>query len=459
MYDAVVIGAGPGGYPCAIRLGQLGMKVAIVEERDLGGVCLNVGCIPSKALIHAAEVLVSAREAEAFGISFEGVKIDLEKLVDWKNSIVKRLTKGVGGLLKAAGVEIVSGRGRIAGRGKVQVGDRSLETRNIVIATGSRPIELPFLRVGNGVMSSTEALELKSLPPRLIVIGGGVIGLELGQVYARLGSQVTVVEALDQLLLGTDPELVKVLRKKLEKEGMRFQLQTRAAGLERSGGVLKLAVSGPDGSKTLKAESILLSIGRRPNTEDLGLATAGVMTDKRGFLEVDEHLRVGEGIYAIGDVVPGALLAHRATKHGLLAANSIAGKDGLYDVRAMPGAVYTVPEIATVGLSEAEAKEQGIEVRIGRFPLAASGRALTQGAGEGLVKLIARADDDTLLGVGVVGPHASELIAEAALCLEMGGQAQDLALTVHPHPTLSEAIMECAEASHGMAVHIPTPKR
>ncbi len=456
MYDAVVIGSGPGGYACGVRLGQLGQKVAVVEEKDLGGVCLNIGCIPSKALIHAAEVLTNAREAAEMGITFQNVEVDLKKLAGWKDKIVKRLTRGVGGLLKSQTVDVVKGRGRIVGPGRVQVGDRTLETRNIVVATGSRPIQLPFLPFGEeGVWSSTEALELHSLPPRLIVIGGGVIGLELGQVYARLGSQVTVVEALDSILVGTDPELAKVLQKKLEKEGVKFLLDTRASALERAEGELFLQVSGPKGELTLAAEAILIAVGRRPNTEELGLDTVGISPDRRGFIDVDEHLRAGDGVYAIGDVVAGPLLAHRATKHALLVANSIAGKDGLYDVRAMPAAVYTVPEIATVGLSEAEAKEQGIEVRIGRFPLAASGRALTQGAADGLVKLVSRADDDTLVGAGIVGPHAAELIAEASLCLEMGGQVQDLGLTVHPHPTISESLMEAAEAAHGMAVHIP----
>jgi len=459
--DAVVIGGGPGGYVCAIRLAQLGMNVLLVEKGQIGGVCLNVGCIPSKALISASKTAEKIRGAEKMGVEVSGLRIDLEKMQEWKEGIVNRLTSGVGQLLKGNGVKVLPGTARLRDRKTVQVdgpeGSVAVETDNVVLATGSRPIEIPgFPFDEEAVLSSTGALALRKIPPRLLVIGGGYIGLELGTVYARLGTEVTVVEMMDQLLPGTDPDVVKVVHRGLKKRKVAVHLESTALGMERGGAGIAVQVEGKGGAHTIECDRLLVSVGRRPNTEDLGLEAAGVEVDERGLVPTDERCRTSvEGIYAIGDICHGLPLAHKASKEGEVAAEAIAGRQGAaMDVRAVPAVVFTEPEIATVGLSEAEAREAGHEVRVGSFPFAASGRAMTTQETDGLVKVVADADTDEVLGVQMVGPQVSDLIAEAALAVEMGATARDIALTIHAHPTLAETLMEAAKAVHGEAIHV-----
>jgi dihydrolipoamide dehydrogenase len=459
--DAVVIGGGPGGYVCAIRLAQLGRNALVVEKEAVGGVCLNVGCIPSKALINASKTADKVRSADKMGVGVSGLRVDLEKMQDWKEGIVSRLTSGVGQLLKGNGVKVLPGTARLRDRTTVEVdgpeGKVAVETDHIVLATGSRPIQIPgFPFDEETVLSSTGALALRKVPPRLLVIGGGYIGLELGTVYSRLGSEVTVVEMMDQLLPGTDPDLVKVVHRGLKKRKVKVHLESRAVGMEQGGAGIVVQVEGAKGAHSVECDKVLVSVGRRPNTENLGLEAAGVQVDEHGLIPTDQRCRTNvEGIYAIGDICHGLPLAHKASKEGEVAAEAIAGRPGAaMDVRAMPAVVFTEPEIATVGLSETEAREAGHEVRVGSFPFAASGRAMTTQETDGLVKVVADAGTDEVLGVQMVGPGVSDLIAEAALAVEMGASAADIGLTVHAHPTLAEALMEAAKAVHGEAVHI-----
>ncbi len=466
-YDAVVIGAGPGGYPAAIRLGQLKVKTAIVEREYMGGVCLNVGCIPSKAVIHAAKTFDKMSHAGDIGIGITGKPtLDMKKLQAWKGGVVSKLTSGVRTLLKGNGVEVIDGTARLepggAGGHKVIVdgksGPRTLIAKNVVIATGSRPMEIPGFRVDQGrVIDSTGALALDAVPPRMVVIGGGYIGLELGMVYAKFGTKVTVVEATPNLLGTMDRDCVAVVARKLKKLGVEVMLDTKAKGWEDKGDRAVLAVELP-GAKAgaIDADKILLSVGRRPNTEGLGLEALGVALDRRGFITADDHLRTNvPGIYAIGDVIGGMMLAHKATKEGEVVAEVIAGHKAAFDVRTIPAVVFTDPEIAATGLTEDEAKAKGHgKLKVGKFPFAALGRALSVNDTEGFVKVVADAGTGELLGVHIVGNGASDLISEAALAIEMGAVADDLRLTIHPHPTLSEAVMEAAAAALGEAVHI-----
>ncbi|WP_457637411.1 dihydrolipoyl dehydrogenase [Oceanithermus sp.] len=458
MYDLIVIGTGPGGYHAAIRAAQLGLKVAAVEAGAVGGVCLNIGCIPTKALLHAAETLEMAGKAAEFGLVYAEPERDLAKMGRWRDKVVKKLTSGVASLLKANGVELVRGFARFAGPHELEVDGKKLEAKKIIIATGSKPATLAgFEPDGENVLTSTEMLRVESgIPERLLVIGGGVIGLEFASIYARLGAAVTVVEYTDQILPGSDPELVKLLARSLKKQGIAIKTSTRAVGYEKVKEGLRVTVEPAAGGEqeVLEASKILLAVGRVPVTEGLNLEAAGVRTDERGFVPTNQHMETNvPGVYAIGDVTRPPLLAHKAMKEGLVAAEHAAGKPAEFD-QQIPAAVYTHPEFASVGMTEAEARERGIEVAVGRFPLSASGRALTLQQTEGMVKVIADAESDLLLGVHILGPGASDLIAEAALALEMAATATDLALTVHPHPTLSENLMEAAENLHGEAIHI-----
>ncbi len=462
--QAVVLGAGPGGYVAAIRLAQRGVKTILVEKSRVGGVCLNRGCIPSKAFIHAAKVVEHMQHAETMGILADKPRIDLARTKAWKDSIVQRLTGGIGVLLEKAGVEVVTGRGRFEDPHTLNVqgedGATTIRFEQAIIATGSRSLEIPpFPYDRKRIISSTEALDLDDVPKRLCVIGGGVIGLEIGMYLHRFGAEVTVVEMMDQILPGIDADIVKTLSRALKKRKIKVHLNARAEGFEDDGDGIRVKVT-TDKGKTLDipCDKVLVSVGRRPNTEDLGLDLAGVQVGERGFIPVDAQLRTSTPhIFAIGDITGGALLAHKASKEGLVAAAVIAGDDEVYDVRAMPAAVFTEPEIATVGLTEDEAVSKGHSVRVGRFPFSALGKALTCGETEGFVKIVADAEDDRILGVHIIGHAASDLISEAAVAIEAGLCAEDLALTVHPHPTMGESLMEAAEAVHGMAIHILNP--
>jgi len=460
--DALVLGAGPGGYVAAIRLGQLGVRTLIVEKEAFGGVCLNVGCIPSKALITAAKLVERMRGAEAMGIRASDVTVDLAKLQAWKGGVVRRLTGGVEYLLKENKVKTLRGEARFVAPNRVEVktpdGIDVVEAKQVIIATGSRPVEIPgFAFDGRSILSSTGALALERVPRRLLVIGGGYIGLELGIMYSKLGSELTVVEMMDQLLPGMDPEMVKVVHRGLKKKKVTVHLESKALEWKKAKDGLEVKVQTGKGTLTIETDVILVTVGRRPNTENLGLETIGVAKDGP-FVRVDAEMRTSvPGVFAIGDIVGNPMLAHKASKEGEVAAEVIAGKAAAFDARAIPAVVFTDPEIAVVGLMEAQAREKGRDVQVGKFPFTAIGRALTTGETEGFVKTIVDAKSKDLLGVGIVGPEASELVAEAALALEMGASVEDLALTIHAHPTLAEAMMESAKAALGEAIHAVNP--
>lgn len=456
----VVIGAGPAGYVCAIRLAQLGQKVTVVEKEYIGGTCLNVGCIPSKALIAAGSLMEKIQKASAMGITVSGVDLDISKLVNWKASIVERLTGGVGGLFKNHGVEHIAGTAKITGKNSVTVksekGEQKLECDDIVIATGSVPSSIPgFDFDGDKVWSSTEALAPTRIPKHLLVIGGGYIGLELGILYRHLGSEVTVVEFTKGALPGQDADCVKAIERSLKKQKIKFITEAAAKSYESSDGKLFVKIEGKKGGDTIECDQVLCTVGRRPYSDGLGLDAVGLKADKRGFLEVNARMQTSvPNVYAVGDIAGQPMLAHKGSKEGLVAAGVIAGKPEEYDVRCVPAVIFTAPEMASVGLQEAEAKEQGHEIVTGKFPFAASGRAMSLMDTDGFVKVIADAKTDEVLGVHMVGPEVTELIAEAALAIEMGATTEDIARTIHAHPTLPEAVMEAAEAVHKMAVHI-----
>ena len=455
-----VIGAGPAGYVCAIRLAQLGQDVTVIEKDALGGTCLNVGCIPSKALIAAGSLLDKIGHASALGITADNLALDVNKLVEWKAGIVGRLTGGIGVLLKNHKVPVVYGAATIKGPGTVEVtgenGARTLQVDDIVIATGSVPIEIPgFDFDEDAVWSSTGALAPTSVPAHLVVIGGGYIGLELGIMYHKLGSKVTVLEATPGALPGQDRECVKVIERSLKKRKIKLMTETFAQGYERQGDQLAVSVKTKKGEETVTCDQVLSTVGRKPYSAGLGLESVGLSTDERGFLTVDAQMRtVAPNVYAIGDIAGQPMLAHKGSKEGLVAAAVIAGQPEEYDARCVPAVIFTAPEMASVGLTEEQCAEQGLEVKTGSFPFAASGRAMSLMETEGFVKVIADAKTDELLGVHMVGPEGTELIAEAALAIERGATAEDLARTIHAHPTLPEAMMEAAESVHGMAVHI-----
>jgi len=458
--DVVVIGAGPGGYVAAIRLGQLGKDVLLVEKNErLGGVCLNVGCIPSKALIHASDLAYEASHAEGMGITVGDVAVDLGAMVQWKDGIVERLTGGIAQLCKSNGVEVLQGRAEFRGDRTLVVdtadGQVEVNFQQAIIATGSSPVELDgFPHDGASVIGSTEALSLPAVPGRLVVIGGGYIGLELGTVYAKLGSTVTVVEFLPALTPNLDPEVGTALGRRLKKLGVEVLLSHRAERWE-PGEPGHVIVTDADGNeKSLDADVVLVTVGRTPNTAGLNLGAAGVATDDKGFISVDDRMRTNvPGIYAIGDVVGGALLAHKAYQEAKVAAEVIVGEPAAFDNVAVPAVIYTDPEVAWAGLTEQEARDQGFNVRTGTFNFRASGRAMSLDATDGFVKAIADADSQRLLGITAVGRGVSEFIGEATLALEMGAFLEDVGLTIHPHPTMSEALQEAVEAALGKAVH------
>ncbi len=460
-YGLVVIGSGPGGYHAAIRAAQLGMEVACVERDALGGVCLNVGCIPTKALLHVAAALREGKHASEFGVSFGEPSVDLEQVEKWKSGIVKKLTGGVKQLLKGNGVTVLEGHAKVVEPNAVEVGGERVTFEKLIIATGSRPISIPgFDLDGERIVDSTGALTMSEVPKRFLALGGSAIGLEFADVYAAMGSDVTVVEMLNQIVPTADPDIAKELRRSLEKRGMTIRTGSKAVKQQQTDDGIEVTLEAGDGAtETITVDRVLVAVGRRPNGHDLGLEAIGVTVDERGFVPVNEHLQTDvEHVYAIGDVARPPLLAHKAMKEGLVAAEHAAGKPAAYDTLA-PSVIYTSPELASVGMTEAEAKEAGITVRVGSFKLAALGRAMTLGVNEGLIKLVGDAETDLLLGFHMVGPGAGDHAAEAALALEMGATLEDLALTQHAHPTISEGIMEAAEVAHGKAIHVLQRKR
>lgn len=461
-FDAIVIGAGPGGYPCGIRLGQLKQKTLVIEKESPGGVCLNWGCIPSKALISAAHNYEKLRHG-GMGIKVQGVTIDANELQDWKEGIVKKLTGGVKSLLKMNGAELAMGNATVTSANTVEVvaADGSKETykaeKAIVIATGATTVELPTFKFdGKQIIGAREAVSLRHVPKRLLVIGGGIIGLELGMVYQKLGSELTVLEFLPQILTGVDPECAKVVERRINKLGGTIHTSAKALGYERqSDGSIAVAYEKDGKRETVVVDTVLVAVGMRPHSRNLGLEAVGVKINERGFIPIDKQGRTNvPNIYAVGDVSGPPLLAHKATKEGEIVAEVIAGHKAAMDWACMPGAIFTDPEIATAGITEAEAKQQGIEVSIGKFPFAALGKAMAMNETDGFVKVIADKKTKQILGVHIVGPEASAMISEAALSLEMAAFLEDVSLTVHPHPTLGEAYMEAAAHALGHAVHI-----
>jgi dihydrolipoamide dehydrogenase len=461
-FDLTVIGAGPGGYVAAIRAAQLGMRVACVDkDPSLGGTCLNVGCIPSKALLDSSELYRQAQRSFAtHGIKAAGLEIDLAAMMARKDRVVRGLTQGVAGLFKKNKVTPVNGMARIAGAGKVAVrgadGEQTLDTARILIATGSAPAalrDMPF--DGERIVSSTEALALPRVPGRLLVVGAGAIGLELGSVWSRLGAQVTVVEFLDRIVPMMDRGMGEQLRRVLERQGLQFRLQTAATRAERHGDFMRVTLTSDGKHDEVEADVVLVAIGRRPYSDDLGAREAGVAFDTTGRITVNERFETSvPGIFAIGDVIPGPMLAHKAEEEGIAAVETMAGQAGHVNYDAIPNVVYTWPELASVGASEDEAKARGIEVKIGAFPFMANGRARCMNETDGTVKMLADARTDRIIGVHILGPRASDLIAEAALAIEFGASAEDIARTTHAHPTLPEAVKEAALAVAKRAIHI-----
>jgi dihydrolipoamide dehydrogenase len=458
-YTAVVVGAGPGGYPCAIRLAQLGVKTLCIEKEYWGGVCLNVGCIPSKALITAAKKYEELGKLAEMGIEVDpNATLNVAKLQAWKNTVVGKLTGGVKTLLEKNGADRMFGTARFISAGVLEVdtaeGTIRVECEHLVIATGSRPIQIPgFSYDDERVMDSTKALDLDHIPARTVVIGGGYIGMELGMMLHKVGSEVTIVEAQDQILPGFDPEVIKFFSRKLKKIKMNVHLNSLAQGWEEGedGAVVKIKTA--DGIKEIPADRILVTVGRIPNSR--GLEALGLEMDRRGHIIVDKQQKTNvPGVYAIGDVATGVMLAHKATHEGEICAEVIAGHAAFNDARTVPAVVFTDPEIAVAGLMENEAIEKGYEIKVGKVPFAAIGRALTANATDGFIKVVLDAADDRILGITVLGPAASDLISEAALAIEMDAEALDMGLTIHPHPTLGEGMMEAAKAALGQAVHI-----
>jgi dihydrolipoamide dehydrogenase len=462
-FDAIVLGGGPGGYACAIRLAQLGQKVACVEEEEYGGVCLNWGCIPSKALIYNAHLYTKLQHSADFGLMVGSVELDCDKMQDWKNGIVKKLTSGVRSLIKSNGGIALDGRGKLVDPRTVEVRDKSGKTQRlaarkaVIVATGSATIQVPgFEFDGHRIIGAREAVSLRHVPKRLVVIGGGVIGLELGMVYQGFGSELTVVELTPSLLPGTDPDCVKVVERALTKRGARIFKNTKAEGWEEGadGAVVVRATAG-DKREKLECDTLLVAVGMRPRSQDVGLEEIGVTIDKRGFVPTNDVCETNvAGVYAIGDVSGPPMLAHKAMKEGEVCAEVVAGHKAGKDWLSVASVIFTDPEIASVGITEQQAKEQGYEIKAGRFPFSALGRAMSMGETDGFVKVLRDTKTDRILGIHIVGPGASELISEAALAVEMVATAADMSMTIHPHPTLGEAMMEASAAALGQAVHI-----
>jgi dihydrolipoamide dehydrogenase len=464
-YDLVVIGTGPGGYVCAIRAAQLGMKVAVIEKNaTLGGTCLNIGCMPSKALLHASEMFDEAANSFAkMGVTVSAPKLDLPGMMNFKQQGIDGNVKGVEFLMKKNKIDVIQGTGKILGTGKVAVSDgagkaRTVETRNVVIATGSDVAQLKGIQIDEKrVVSSTGALSLQKVPERILVVGAGVIGLELGSVWRRLGADVLVVEFLDRILPGMDGEIARQFQRILEKQGFAFKLGSKVTAVDTSGKTVIATIEPAAGGspEKLEADVVLVAIGRVPYTEGLGLREAGIALDNRGRVQIDEHFSTTlKGVYAIGDVVAGPMLAHKAEDEGVACAEILAGQAGHVNYDVIPGVVYTTPEVSAVGKTEEELKQAGIAYTVGKFPFTANGRSKVNQTTEGFVKILADAKTDRVLGVHIIGREAGEMIHEAAVLMEFGGSAEDLARTCHAHPTRSEAIKEAALAVGKRAIHM-----
>ena len=465
-YDVVVIGAGPGGYVCAIKAAQLGLKTAIIEKRPtFGGTCVNVGCIPSKALLQASEKFAEVSHLAEFGVEVGKPKLNLKQMLAHKDQTVEQNTKGLVFLMKKNKIDTFQGTGRITGKGKVAValeggGEETLETGNIVIATGSDVAGIPGVDVTfdeRVIVSSTGALSFSKVPGRLVVVGGGVIGLELGSVWARLGAKVTVVEYLDTILGGMDGEVARQMQRLLAKQGLEFRLGAKVTGVAKAGKGARVTFEPVKGgeAETIEADAVLVATGRKPYTEGLGLEEVGVELDERGRVKTDAHLRTSvEGIYAIGDVVAGPMLAHKGEDEGVAVAEIIAGQAGHVNYDVIPSVVYTSPEVASVGRTEEELKKAGVDYKAGKFPFTANGRARAMRQTDGFVKVLADKATDRVLGVHVIGFGAGEMIHEAAVLMEFSGSSEDLARTCHAHPTMSEAVKEAALATFASAIHI-----
>jgi dihydrolipoamide dehydrogenase len=464
-YDAIVIGGGPGGYSAAIRLGQLGKRVLCVEKERLGGVCLNWGCMPSKALLHVGEVITAARDVKEMGIEFGQPKVNLAALNAWKSKMIDDLVNGIGSLFKANKVESAFGNATIVDKNTVRVkksdgAEDTFTADNLVIATGSEPVALPNIeRNKTTILNSDDAVTLADIPKSILILGAGVIGLECATIYRRLGAEVTVVEMLDRALGDTDIEISTLLLRILKKQGIEVHLKTKCAEVQARSGRIVAKLQG-ELNTMFEAEKLLVAVGRKPRTAGFNVEKLGIDMD-RGFIKVNEERRTSvSGVYAVGDCTGAPLLAHKAMKEGVIAAEVIAGMKSAYDPLAMPNCVYTDPQVATVGLSEEQAKAAGHEISIGKFRLAALGRARTVGISDGMVKIVGDKKTDLVLGVHIVSPTAESMIAEGVIAIEMGATVEDIGLSIHPHPTFSEPIMEAAEALHGRAIHIVnTPQR
>jgi len=466
--ELVVIGAGPAGYPAAFYAADLGMSVTLVDtEENPGGVCLYRGCIPSKALLHLARLIHEAAAAEAMGITFGKPKIQLDKVREWKNSVVKRLTGGTGQLAKSRKVSMVQGRATFKDAHTLNIdkadgGNDTLSFEHAIIATGSRPATVPGLSIeSTRLLNSSSALDLEDIPKKLLVIGGGYIGLEMGTVYAALGSKVSVVEMLPGILPGADRDLVRPLAKRLEETFEAIMVETKVVDLKEQKNGLRVAFEGEKVKESEQTfDKVLVSVGRKPNSENLGLDRTDIKTTERGFIEIDAQRRTAEShIYAVGDVAGEPMLAHKGTHEAVVAVEAIQGKKRQFEPRAIPAVVFTDPEVAWCGLTEGEAKEQERDVKVARFPWAASGRATTLERNDGLTKLVVDRETDRILGVGITGVNAGDLISEAALAIEMGAVVEDLMLTIHPHPTLSETVMEAAEVYYGHSTHMAPSRK
>jgi dihydrolipoyl dehydrogenase len=464
--EVLVLGSGPGGYTAAFRAADLGAKVVLVERYpSLGGVCLNVGCIPSKALLHAAKVIAETKEMAENGISFGPPSIDIDKLRGWKESVVNRLTRGVGGLAKQRKVQVVTGVGRFSSPNTLEVetdeGTRTVSFENAIIAAGSESAKLPFIPHDDPrVITSTGALEIRQIPERLLVVGGGIIGLEMAEVYHELGTRVTVVELLDQLIPGTDADIIAPLHKMIAKDYENIFLSTKVTAVDANDSGLTVHFDGAKAPETDTFDQILVAVGRQPNGGVIGAERAGVIVDNRGFITVDKQQRTNvPHIFAIGDIVGQPMLAHKATHEGKVAAEVACGQKSYFDARVIPSVAYTDPEVAWVGVTENEAKAAGVAYGKGTFPWVASGRSLSLGRSEGLTKVIFDEATERVIGCAIVGPSAGDLISEVSLAIEMGADAADIALTVHPHPTLSETVAFAAEAFEGTITDLYMPKR
>lgn len=460
--QALVIGSGPGGYTAAFRLADLGFETTLVERYStLGGVCLNVGCIPSKALLHVGKVLDESHELSIAGVTFTQPQIDAKKMVEWKNKVVGKLTGGLNALAKQRKVTVITGEAKFTSPTQVMVGSETIDFEHAIIAVGSSSVNLPFIPEDKRIVTSTGALELADIKGNMLVLGGGIIGLEMATVYASLGVDVTVVEFMDQLIPGADADLVAVLQKRMAKKGVKFLLKTKVTGIDAKKDALYVTMEGEHKTdKPMSFQQILVAVGRKPNGKEISAEKAGVHVDERGFIPVDNQMRTNVShIYAIGDVIGQPMLAHKAIPEGKLAAEVIAGMKHYFDAKCIPSVAYTDPELAWVGVTEKEAKEKGIKYEKAVFPWLASGRALSMGREEGLTKLIFNPENKRLLGAGIVGFGAGDLIAETTLAIEMGADVEDIALTIHPHPTVSETIAQAAEMFEGTITDLYLPKK